>query len=144
MPDDAAATQLQEIAEKVLACESALTEEAGAKGLPAFQACDKLRIQLCKVFGVGGFRPLLLRAVTLAGAKCNWLRQLQVTADGVLDGFTDLKPKIDRATLAEGEIVLIAELLGLLVTFIGPALTLSLVQDTWPPLEDWKLEKGTL
>ena len=143
MPDGSA-TQMQKLAEKVLACEAALIEEAGAKGAPAFQACDKLRIQLCKVFGVGGFRLLLLRAVALAGAKCNWLPQLQVTAEGVLDGFADLKPALDRAALTKGEIVLIAELLGLLVTFIGPALTLSLVQDTWPPLEDLKLENGTL
>lgn len=137
-------TQLQRLAERVLACESALIEGAGGKVSPAFQACDKLRLPLCKVFGVGGFRPLLLRAIALAGSKCTWLRQLQVTADGVLDGLSDLEPKLDRETLAKGEILLMTELLGLLVTFIGPALTLRLVQDIWPPLEDWKLEKGTL
>ena len=135
---------MQRFAEKVLACESSLLEEAGIKALPAFHACDKLRSPLRKVFGLEGFRPLLFRAVVLAGAKCPWIRQLQVTADGALGGFAELKPPLDRATLEEGENVLIAELLGLLVTFIGPALTLSLVHDTWPALETLKLEDGLL
>lgn len=138
------ATQLQRFAEVILACESALLNERGGKTVPAFHACDKLRIPLGEVFGVGGYRPLLLRAIALAGAKCAWLRQMRVRADGALEGFAELKPMPDPSTLAEGEIVLIQELLGLLVTFIGPAMTLSLVRDLWPALAELKLENGTL
>jgi hypothetical protein len=136
--------QFQEFAKHVLACEAALIEEGKAKALDAFQACDKLRIQLRKIFGSGGFRPLLHRALVLAGAKTPWLCKLRTTPDGALDGFAELPSDLDRSILAEGEIALIAELLGLLVTFVGPALTLSLVQDIWPALEDLKLENGTL
>jgi hypothetical protein len=48
---------------------------------------------------------------------------------------------LDQATpggedATHGERVLVAHLLGLLVTFIGPALTRRLLQDIWPKLED--------
>jgi hypothetical protein len=136
--------QFQEFAKHVLDCEAALIGEEKAGTPSAFHACDKLRIQLRKVFGSGGFRPLLHRALILAGARTPWLCKLQMTADGALDGFAELPSDLDRSILAEGEVALIAELLGLLVTFVGPALTLSLVQDIWPALEDLKLENGTL
>jgi hypothetical protein len=140
---DSSTVLLRTIAKTVLACEAALIDEASAHALPAFRACDKLRIPLRKVFGLGGFCPLLVRAIALAGAKCPWIRQLRVTVDGTLDGFAEVKPGLDQAALAEGETALITELLGLLVTFIGPAMTLSLVKDTWPPLAELNLEIGT-
>ncbi len=34
--------------------------------------------------------------------------------------------------LAEAELVLIANLIGLLATFVGEGLTLSLIRDIWP------------
>ena len=36
------------------------------------------------------------------------------------------------AEIAEGEAVLVAQLIGLLVTFIGEALTLHLLHEAWP------------
>ena len=136
--------QFLEVAKQILACEAALIQEGEVNAPDAFRACDKLRVQLRKIFGSGGFRPLLHRALVLASAEIPWLCKLQMTADGALDGFAELPSDLDRSILAEGEIALIAELLGLLVTFIGPALTLSLVQEIWPALENLKLENGTL
>jgi hypothetical protein len=46
--------------------------------------------------------------------------------------------------LSEGRVVLLAQLLGLLVAFIGESLTLRLVLEVWPkvPLEDLELSNG--
>jgi hypothetical protein len=38
----------------------------------------------------------------------------------------------DRTEVAGGEVVLVGHLLGLLVLFIGPALTIQLVHQVWP------------
>jgi hypothetical protein len=53
--------------------------------------------------------------------------------------------KLNKAEIANGEAVLIAQLLDLLVTFIGEALTLRLLQDAWPGkyLEDFDSSEGS-
>jgi hypothetical protein len=50
-----------------------------------------------------------------------------------------VESKLDPRAIAEGEVVLVADLLGLLVTFIGPALTVQLLGDVWPNLDDLNL-----
>ena len=57
------------------------------------------------------------------------LSAVQITEDGSLLGPGELEPQIDKD---DGGTILIAQLLGLLITFIGEALTLRLVQDMWP------------
>jgi hypothetical protein len=57
---------------------------------------------------------------------------VQVAADGSLKGLDELEPQIDQEQARDEGAVLIAQLLGLLVTFIGEGLTLRLVQDVWP------------
>ena len=64
------------------------------------------------------------------------LRGLQVTADGSLDGAEKLEAELDSRTVAEGEVALVSQLLGLLITFVGPALTLRLLHDIWPKMEN--------
>jgi hypothetical protein len=60
------------------------------------------------------------------------LEKVQVKADGSLEwaGTVDLQQAIDETAI--GGAVLVAQLLGLLFTFIGQALTLRLVRDLWP------------
>ncbi len=60
------------------------------------------------------------------------LEQLRVEPDGSLSG-----PNAPHEDLEGAELVLLAELLGLLLDFIGERLTLSLVHEAWPdaPLE---------
>ena len=65
-------------------------------------------------------------------------------ADGSLTGEIASEARSGSAAIANSEVVLIAHFLGLLVTFIGVALTLRLVQDAWPKasLDDLEVEKG--
>ena len=64
------------------------------------------------------------------------MRALHIKADGSLEGLEKLEVKLDSREVAEGELVLVSHLLGLLVTFIGPALTLGLLRDIWPKMND--------
>ena len=88
--------------------------------------------------GNGGFRALLTRALALARAEIPWLHATHVNAAGILDGTDNLGTPIGPAQFVEGASVVLAHFLGLLVSFIGAALTLGMVRDVWPeiPLND--------
>jgi hypothetical protein len=49
-----------------------------------------------------------------------------------LGGFEEAAGQQPAEVVAEGSVALLARLLGLLVTFIGEALTLRLVEEMWP------------
>jgi len=70
------------------------------------------------------------RALAVARAEVPALAAVRLRADGSLEGFESLGP--DRGPGAG--VVVVAQVLGLLVTFIGEPLTLRLVRDAWPDL----------
>ena len=113
--------------------------QADAIRSAVFRTCDRLRGPLGKLVGVGGFRSLLSRALALGGKEVSLLRELQIKPDGSLAG---LEAKLDSREAADAEVVLMAQLVGLLVTFIGPALTLQLLQEIWPTLGDLDFRNG--
>lgn len=98
----------------------------------AFRVCEKLRRSLSVLTGVVGFRSVLARALVLARAEAPWLEELRLGADGSLELPAGLESRIGEGEAARGGAVLVASLLGLLVTFVGEMLTLRLVQDVWP------------
>jgi hypothetical protein len=69
---------------------------------------------------------------------------VHVKADGSLERADELEVQADPEELAEGSVVLVAQLLGLLVAFIGENLTLRLVREVWPKrfLDDFDFGKG--
>jgi hypothetical protein len=73
-----------------------------------------------------------LAPFSCAGAGQGGSSQSQFGADGSLKGLDELGPQIDKDLSTEGGAILIAQLLGLLLTFIGEGLTLRLVKDVWP------------
>ena len=99
-----------------------------------FRVTDRLRPHLATLMGNAGYRALLARALKLASAEVSWLRAVEVNADGVFEGFEPLRVRLTPAEFHEGRVVLLAQLLGLLVAFIGPALTSRLIGETWPQL----------
>jgi hypothetical protein len=92
--------------------------------------------------GNGGFRALLARALALAGAEVAWLRAVHVKADGTLEGLEALHAQLKPADFLEGRVVLLAQLLGLLVAFIGPSLTSRLMGEVWPQLSAENVDFG--
>jgi len=120
------------LAGHLLAYEAAAGKNSEPTESPAFRVCEKLRQPLCSLAGVAGFRSLLSRALALARAEAPSLSAVQVGADGSLKGLDELGPQRDKDMAKEGGALLIAQLLGLLLTFIGEGLTLRMVQDVWP------------
>ena len=112
--------------------ESAAAKPAGVNNSPAFRVCEKLRQPLTRLAGVAGFRSLLSRALALANDEVRWMKAIHVRADGSLEGLDEAQAQLSETEIADGEIVLIAQLIGLLATFIGEELTLRLVQESWP------------
>jgi hypothetical protein len=88
--------------------------------------CDKLRRPIATLAGAAGFRSLLERALTLSKQECQVLDAWEVQPDGSIRG-------LDGETAQWGSI-LIAQLIGLTITFIGESLTLQLLQNAWPNL----------
>jgi hypothetical protein len=92
------------------------------------RACERLRVPLAKLVGAEGFRSLMARALAIAKDEDPSLDGLRVRPDGSLEGAD----RDGRGRDAESGDVVVARLLGLLVTFIGEPLTLRLVRDAWP------------
>ena len=88
--------------------------------------CDKLRRPLAMLAGAAGFRSLLERALTLSKQECQILDAWEVEPNGSLRGL--------NGETAQWGGVLIAQLIGLMTTFIGESLTLQLLQNAWPNL----------
>jgi hypothetical protein len=120
------------LAQRLLTYEAVAGKNSETTESAAFRVCAKLRRPLITLAGVAGFRSLLSRALTLARAEAPSLSAVQVAADGSLQGLDELEPQIDKDQAREGGVILIAHLIGLLLTFIGEGLTLSMVQAVWP------------
>ena len=120
------------LAQRLLSYEVVAGKNSESTESAAFRVCAKLRRPLITLAGVAGFRSLLSRALTLARADAPSLSAVQVAADGSLKGLDELEPQIDKEQARDGGAILITQLIGLLLTFIGEGLTLRLVQDVWP------------
>ena len=120
------------LAQRLLTYEAVAGKNSEPTESPAFRVCAKLRQPLTTLAGIAGFRSLLSRALTLAKAEAPSLRAVEVAADGSLKGLDELAPQTDKEPAKDGGTILIAQLLGLLLTFIGEGLTLRLVQGVWP------------
>jgi len=135
---------LRHFAKRLIVFETGRNKSSGTKIPPAFHVPEKLRPQLVALMGNGGFRALLSRALALASAELPWLRSVRVKADGSLEGVEELQAQLSPDKFLEGRVVLLAQLLGLLVAFIGENLTLRLMRDVWPkvPLDDLVFDDG--
>jgi hypothetical protein len=125
-------SESRHLAQRLLSYEVVAGKNSESTESAAFRVCAKLRLPLTTLAGVAGFRSLLCRALTLARAEVPSLRAVQVEADGSLKGLDELASQTDTEQARDGGAILIAQLIGLLLTFIGEGLTLRLVQDVWP------------
>jgi hypothetical protein len=135
---------MRHFAKRLIVYERGANRITETKTPPAFQVCEKLRAHLATLMGTAGFRELQSCALPRASAEIPWLGAVQVKADGSLEGLEELNAQRNPDELFEGGAVLVAQLLGLLVAFIGERLTLRFVREVWPtvPLNDLDFGKG--
>ena len=135
---------MRDLSQGLIAYETGENKFSETKTPAACRVGEKLRPHLVTFMGNIGFRALLSRALALANAEVSWLSAVHVKADGSLGGLEELHAQLDPVDFFEGIVVLLAQLLGLLVAFIGENLTVSLVREVWPKvsLNDLDLDSG--
>ena len=129
-----AAPGMRDLAHRLLTYEAGATTTSEPMESPTLRVYEKLRQSLGESVGVAGFQSLASRALTLAKPEAPSLGAARVSSDGSLQGLGEIETQIDidKDRAGEGEIILIARLLGLLRIFLGEALTLSLLRNAWP------------
>ncbi len=122
---------IRALARRLVAVEAARKHPTDEHLPEAVRVCEKLRISLTRLAGPEGFTSLLRRALALARAEIPSLQAVKLKPDGSLEGLEALAGDATGGE-AEAAVALTAQLLGLLVTFIGEPLTLRLVREAWP------------
>ncbi len=126
---------MQNLVQRLIAEERRAGKGAADESRAALRICEKLRHPLSSFAGTAGYRSLLARAVTLAKVEAPLLAGAQVKPDGTFDLSAELEAQLATREAARAGAVLVGQLLDLLITFIGPALTLRFVHDVWPAVE---------
>lgn len=135
---------MRDLATQLIACEAKGNKSSEPNIPGAFQVCEKLRPPLATLMGKAGFQAVLSRALAVSSGEAPWLGAVRVTADGSLEGWDKPEVKVAPKEEAESGLLLVTQLLGLLVVFIGENLTLRLVREVWPnlSLEELNFTKG--
>jgi hypothetical protein len=146
-----AAPGMRDLAHRLLTYEAVAGKSSKPMESPILRVYEKLRQSLSAFAGVAAFESLAFRALTQAKSQAPDLWAVRVAEDGSLQGLGEFDPQLemdkDQAgeyPAGEGGIVLIARLLGLLLIFLGEALTLSLLRNAWPgaTIDDRSSENG--
>ena len=126
--------EMRDLAQRLLSYEASAGDTSEPVESTTLRVYQKLRQSLGELAGSAGFHALASRALTLARSEVPSLSAVQVGADGNLEGMSAIEPsiKVEQDRVHEGGVILISRLLGLLLIFLGEALTLSLLRDAWP------------
>jgi hypothetical protein len=132
-------SKIRILAHSLLAYELIASKSSEPMESATLRVYEKLRQSLSGIVGVAAFESLAFRALTQAKSEAPSLWPVQIAGDGSLQGLGELKPQIDmdkdladKFPGGDGGIVLIARLLGLLLMFLGEAITLRLLRNAWP------------
>lgn len=117
----------RDLARSLVASEADATTLCVQPEPAAVRVYERLRRQLSAPVGVDGFKTLASRALALARSESPRLGAVQITANGDLRGLGEVESQ--AAENGEAGIILIAQLLGLFLTFLGEATTLGLIED---------------
>src|ERR1035441_623251 len=136
-------SKTRDLADRLVACEAVATKTTEPGKSATLRVYEKLRDGLSEFVGTAGFESIASRALALARTDAPSLNAVQVSSDGELHGLGqdlgEIENPIDidndragESKAGEGEIILIARILGLLLLFLGEAIVLSLLRITWP------------
>ena len=117
---------IRDLADRLLVYEAALDRKHQAELAETCHVCEKLRRSLGTLVGPEAYYSLLTHALSAAKRETSVLHAVQINPDGSIDGL------FGEATEATN--LLVAHLIGLVVTFIGATVTLWLLKEIWPNL----------
>ena len=145
----------RDLAHRLLEYEAGANKSSEPRKSATLRVYEKLRDGLSEFAGTAGFESIASRALALARTEDPGLDAVRVSSDGKLHGLgqgpgefehpIDIgKDRAGEPKAGEGEIILIARILGLLLLFLGEAIVLSLLRVTWPgaALDDRNSENG--
>ena len=117
----------RDLARSLVACEADASTTSLRTEPATVRVYERLRRQLGAPVGTDGFQALASRALALAKSDSPQLSAVQITANGSLCGLGEVESQTDED--GEAGIILIAQLLGLFLTFLGEVTTLRLIED---------------
>src|ERR1035437_8531236 len=126
----------RDLARNLVACETDASTTPRQTPPATVRVYERLRRQLGAPVGVDGFHVLASRALALAKSESPRLGAVQIAADGCLRGLDEVEFQTDANVDGEAGIILIAQLLGLFLTFLGEATTLRLIEDLRLQVDD--------
>lgn len=130
----------QTLARHVLSHEASGSPEPDVLTEAAQRVEWQLRERLAELIGLVGYTTLVARALHLAQAEIPTLGHITVSArEGSLSGIRDFVDVArvnsnDPHAAEAGLTAILANVIGLLITFIGEDLALRLVRESWPDL----------
>ena len=119
----------RDLARSLVASEADAATTALHTGPATVRVYERLRRQLGAPVGVDGFQAIASRALALARLESPRLSAVEVTANGGLRGLSEVESQTEADEVGETGIILIAQLLGQFLTFLGEATTLRLIED---------------
>jgi hypothetical protein len=119
----------RDLARSLVACETDASTSSLHTEPATVRVYERLRRQLGASVGTDGFQALASRALALAKSESPRLSAVQVTANGGLRGLGEVESQTKAEEDGEAGTILIAQLLGLFLTFLGEATTLRLIED---------------
>jgi hypothetical protein len=117
----------RDLARSLVASEADASTNSLQTGPATVRVYERLRRQLGAPVGVDGFQVLASRALALAKSEFPGLGAVQITANGDLRGLREVESQAEEN--GDAGIILITQLLGLFLTFLGEATTLRLIED---------------
>src|SRR5450755_333316 len=109
----------RDLARSLVACEADTSTTSLHTEPATVRVYERLRRHLGAPVGVDGFQALASRALALAKAESPRLSDVEVTANGGLNGLDAFESLIDSGEDGEAGTLLIAQLIGLFLTFLG-------------------------
>jgi hypothetical protein len=121
--------KMRDLARSLVASEAGATTTSLHTEPATVRVYERLRRQLGAPVGVDGFQALASRALALAKSESPRLGAVQLTANGGLRGLGEVESQTNTDEDGDVGTILIAQLLGLFLTFLGEATTLRLIED---------------
>ena len=119
----------RDLARSLVTCEAEAGTTSAQAQPAAVRVYEKLRRQLGSSVGMDGFNVLASRALALARVESSRLSAVQIANNGGLWGLGADDSRAGADEDGEAGINLIAQLLGLFLSFLGEATTLRLIED---------------